>query len=71
LHHILAVLGRAYSIKDFGVTEKDLDTLVRDTLATMIGGLKNNIRPLSADDLKAIYLNSMTYQPVAHSCDCH
>ncbi|MBP1757609.1 MAG: alcohol dehydrogenase, class [Firmicutes bacterium] len=71
LHHILAVLGRAYSIKDFGVTEKDLDTLVRDTLATMSGGLKNNIKPLSADDLKAIYLNSMAYQPVAHSCDCH
>lgn len=71
LHHILAVLGRAYSIKDFGVTEMDLDTLVRDTIVTMSGGLENNIKPLAGDDLKSIYLNSMTYQPSVHSCDCH
>jgi hypothetical protein len=40
-------------------------------LATMSGGLKNNIKPLAADDLKTIYLNSMAYQAIAHSCDCH
>ncbi len=70
VHHILAVLGMAHSIRDFGVGENDLDTLVRDTIVTMSGGLKNNIKPLTAEDLKAIYLNSMDYQPTAHSCDC-
>ncbi|MDD2533545.1 MAG: iron-containing alcohol dehydrogenase [Eubacteriales bacterium] len=71
LHHILKVLGMPLSILDLGVSEADLDRLVTDTLATMRGGLDNNIKPLNADDLKAIYQHAMHYHPVEHHCDCH